>query len=193
MTNISKHKAAATLGHMNVWHELRHKLKGDCFYFFRNCTLKPPRSFVRHSQQIFVFNFSVFRLYRCFQEGFLKTGEQLRHSSTAPSERRRQRGDGGTGWSDIWTAPRRSAAGRPRLGPSSSVRTSQERFHTTPPLLRHRHSPNICILILINLKTVHHLSGFYKTQLYVDSLDIWKIHTGCKNGSESVWVWIEKK
>lgn len=110
MTNISKHKAAATLGHMNVWHELRHKLKGDCFYFFRNCTLKPPRSFVRHSQQIFVFNFSVFRLYRCFQEGFLKTGEQLRHSSTAPSERRRQRGDGGTGWSDIWTAQRDALA-----------------------------------------------------------------------------------
>lgn len=71
--------------------------KGRLFLFFRNCTLKPPRSFVRHSQQIFVFNFSVFRHYRCFQEGFLKTGEQLRHSSTAPSERRRQRGDGGTG------------------------------------------------------------------------------------------------
>lgn len=68
--------------------------KGRLFLFFRNCTLKPPRSFIRHSQQIFVFNFSVFRHYRCFQEGFLKTGEQLRHSSTAPSERRSERRSG---------------------------------------------------------------------------------------------------
>lgn len=35
-----------------------------------------------------------------------------------------------------------------------------------------RHIPNIYILILINLKTVHHLSGFYKIQLYIDSFDI---------------------
>lgn len=74
----------------NKWH--RHKIKGDCF-IFKSCTSKPLRSFIRHSQQFFLFFFLVFghlRQFWCFQRvSYNRSTAKAQHYSQRERENKK--------------------------------------------------------------------------------------------------------